>query len=126
MTAAAPRILIVEDDALQAESLRASLTNAGFVVIGVADDCATALSFANQAEPDLAPDLALVDVRLTGNIDGITTGRQLFEEHGIPIVFLTAFLDDAVQQGRAFAKGFVNKPYSTDDVIATIRRALTG
>lgn len=122
MTAAAPRILIVEDDALQAESLRASLTNAGFVVIGVADDCTTALSFANQAEPDLA----LVDVRLTGNIDGITTGRQLYEEHGIPIVFLTAFLDDAVQQGRAFAKGFVNKPYSTDDVIATIRRALAG
>lgn len=122
MSTATPRILIVEDDALQAESLRASLTNAGFVVIGVADDCATALSFANQEEPDLA----LVDVRLTGNIDGITTGRQLFEEHSIPIVFLTAFLDDAVQQGRAFAKGFVNKPYSTDDVIATIRRALRG
>ena len=121
MTETVQRILIVEDDALQAESLRASLTKAGFVVIGIADDCAAALSFANQAQPDLA----LVDVRLTGNIDGITTGRQLFEDYGIPIVFLTAFLDDAVQQGRAFAKGFLNKPYSTDDVIATIRRALT-
>lgn len=116
----AARILIVEDDALQAESLRASLTNAGFVVVGIADSCASALSIAGQTQADLA----LVDVKLTGSIDGITTGQQLSEEYGIPVVFLTAFLDDAVQQGRPFAKGFLNKPYSPDDVVFTIRRAL--
>lgn len=116
----AARILIVEDDALQAESLRASLINAGFVVVGIADSCTSALSIAGQAQADLA----LVDVKLTGSIDGITTGQQLSEEYGIPVVFLTAFLDDAVQQGRPFAKGFLNKPYSPDDVVFTIRRAL--
>lgn len=122
MNDTAAQILIVEDDALQAESLRASLINAGFVVLGIADNCATALSIASRTQPDLA----VVDVKLTGNIDGITTGQQLFEEYGISIVFLTAFLDDAVQQGRPFAKGFLNKPYSPDDVVSTIRRALAG
>lgn len=114
------RILVVEDDALQAESLRQSLVEAGFTVVGIAGDCAAALSMANES----CPDLALVDVKLTGDIDGITTGRQLFEEYGMRIVFLTAFLDAAVQQGREFAKGFLNKPYSPDDVVSTIRQAL--
>lgn len=118
--ASSRRVLIVEDDALQAENLRILLAQEGYEIVGIANECVAALTMAHQQRPDLA----VVDVHLLGDLDGITTARQMFEQYGIPIVFLTAFVDEAVQQGREFASGFLNKPYSRQDLSDVVQHAL--
>ena len=60
-------VLIVEDDAIEAMSMRAVLTLVGLEVIGVASCVNDALCLAENT----CPDLAIFDVRLAGRRDGI-------------------------------------------------------
>jgi DNA-binding NarL/FixJ family response regulator len=61
------RLLIVEDDVLVASSLDELLSASGFDVVGIAGSAATAASLAGERHPQLA----LIDIRLVGPIDGI-------------------------------------------------------
>ena len=63
------RILIIEDDLLIASQIEGALTDAGFDVIGVVMTGEEALEAAST-EP---PDLAVVDIRLAGDRDGLDT-----------------------------------------------------
>ena len=61
------RLLIVEDDVLLATALEELLCTSGFEVVGIAGSAATAASLAGERHPQLA----LIDIRLVGPIDGI-------------------------------------------------------
>ena len=67
------RILIVEDEALLAESLSQFLDFAGHQVVAVAADGASALREVAKERPDLV----LMDIRLGGGSDGIETARRM-------------------------------------------------
>ena len=67
------RLLIVEDDVLLVSSLEELLSDSGFDVVGTVGSAATALSLAEERRPQLA----LIDIRLVGPIDGIELARQL-------------------------------------------------
>jgi two-component system, response regulator PdtaR len=120
---ASPRILIVEDDYFIANELEHGLREAGYDVVGVAVTATEAVDLAVQ----LKPDIAIVDIRLARNSDGIATAVSLRETCNVRSIFATAHADPETRRRAEKAEplGWVTKPYTADLVIAVIRSALS-
>jgi CheY-like chemotaxis protein len=118
----AARILIVQDDFLAAERLRLLLEKAGYVVAGVASRTAGADRLAEQHHPDLA----IVDMMLEVDIDGVATATALVQAHGMKILITTGFPDSVIQAERVpeIACAIVKKPYSDEEVLDAVARCL--
>src|SRR6202023_299271 len=83
------RILIVEDEQITAEDLRDILSELGYTVTDVVSSGAAAVARAEKNPPDMA----LMDIRIKGKMDGTETARILRERFNIPVVYLTAHAD---------------------------------
>jgi DNA-binding NarL/FixJ family response regulator len=72
------------------------------------------------------PAIAIMDIRLARNSDGIEAAITLANLYKVPSIFATAHADDNTRQRaqRANPRGWVSKPYTADAVIAAIRAAL--
>lgn len=118
-----PKILIVEDDFLIAMQTESALMEAGFGVIGVATTADEALTLARAHKPALA----VMDIRLAGQRDGVEVAGDLFREHGIRCVFATAHDDEQVRaRAEAFAPlGWLAKPYTMASLVSLVRAALS-
>lgn len=118
-----PSILIVEDEALIAANIEEVLAESGFRVAGVAASATEAISLADEHRPQLA----LVDIRLTGSVDGIELACRLREEFGVPSIFLSGLFDAAIttRAERARPLGFLRKPFRPSQVFNAIERALS-
>ncbi|HEV2336532.1 MAG TPA: response regulator [Stellaceae bacterium] len=115
-------ILIVEDEALIASYIEEVLGESGFGVAGLAASGREALSLAAEHHPALA----LVDIRLTGPIDGIELACRLRQEFDVPSIFLSGLVDAAtIERARAARPlGFLAKPFRPSQVFNAIQRAL--
>src|SRR5207245_4339905 len=87
-------LLIVEDEAVVAGDLEARLKRNGYTVCGVAVSGDEALALARQHRPDLA----LMDIRLQGAMDGIQTAEVLRRELDVPVIYLRANSDASMLQ----------------------------
>ncbi len=117
-----PRILIVEDEAVIAMEIEMRLTKMGYEIVGNAATGEKALALAERERPDLA----LMDINIVGSIDGVETAARLRTRFDIPVVFLTAYSDDATidRATAAGPLGYLTKPFSDRDVRAAIEVAL--
>lgn len=115
------RLLIVEDDVLLASSLDELLSASGFEVVGIAGSAATAASLAGERHPQLA----LIDIRLVGPIDGIELACHFREQFRIPAIFLSGLTDPEERALVAKPLGFLRKPYRASQVFNVIQRALS-
>jgi PAS domain S-box-containing protein len=115
-------ILIAEDDGIIAARLQSILTKMGYIVPAVVASGEEAVRQAAETPPDLA----LLDIRLAGDMDGIQAGAQLRARWGIPLVYLTAYMDDnLLQRARATEPyGYLVKPIQDRELRATIEIAL--
>lgn len=115
------RILIIEDDLLIATQIEATLTDSGFEIIGVARTGEEAIELAHRDPPDLA----VVDIRLAGDRDGIDTALELFRRHGIRCIFASAHSDPEARQRATPAAplGWLQKPYSMASLTEMVRTA---
>jgi len=124
MDAETPRhsIYIVEDDPVIVRVLRARLAKLGYDVCGSAADGATALEQMKQINPDLA----ILDIGIRGEMDGIGLAHLLSVETDIPFIFLTARDDDASleQIKQTIPYGFVRKPFDDNQLRIAIKLAL--
>ena len=103
------RILIVEDERVTAEDLRDTLTDLGYSVTAAVSSAADAIE---QAEGN-PPDIALMDIRIQGEMDGTLAALVLRERFNIPVIYLTAHVDSATV-GRAKdagPMGYITKPF---------------
>jgi two-component system, response regulator PdtaR len=116
-------ILIVEDEVLVASVIKEVLGEAGFTVAGIAASGPEALSLASETRPVLA----LVDIRLTGPIDGIELACKLRQAFGVPSIFLSGMADRDTTARAAAAQplGFLAKPFLPSRVFVAIERALS-
>ncbi|HTS81735.1 MAG TPA: response regulator [Myxococcaceae bacterium] len=114
-------VAVVDDDASVREALRALLRSAGFRV--KLFDSAEEFLRSGQAS-DVAS--LVLDVRMSG-MSGLDLQEHLAASGAaIPIVFMTAHAD-ATARARALAAGavaFLEKPFSDDDLLDAIDRAL--
>lgn len=74
----------------------------------------------------LRPDLILMDIRLGDGIDGIEAARRIRARVDIPVVYVTAYADnELLDRARAtHPAGFINKPFTTKDLLTTINLAI--
>jgi CheY-like chemotaxis protein len=94
------KILIVEDEAVIARDIQATLRELGYLVPPPVASGEEAL----QAVAIGSPDLVLMDIRIQGDVDGIETAARIRELHGTPVVYLTSHSDEATVT-RAKATG---------------------
>src|SRR6184192_4655027 len=116
------RILVVEDESLQAQDVQERLKSFGYDVPVVAESGEEALARAAATRPDLV----LMDIRLKGEMDGIETARVLRERFSLPVIYLTGEADDATLD-RAKATeplGYLLKPIEEKRLYSTIEIAL--
>lgn len=99
------RILIIEDEALVAMELRFVLEDLGHEVVGTAADARTALNLVKETEVDLA----LVDIHLSDGATGVDLGRELAQQMGVTVLFMTAN-PGMVRNGVAGTIGVLSKP----------------
>ncbi|MDZ4839210.1 MAG: response regulator [Bacteroidota bacterium] len=115
-------ILIVEDEQITAKELRMSLEKMGYTVCATATSYQEALTFANANRPDIA----LMDIHIDGNKDGIQTAKALKTHYDIPVIFLTSQNDlEIVQKAKESDPfGYLIKPFRKSDLQTTIEIAL--
>jgi len=118
------KVLIVEDDAIEAMSMRELLTLVGIEVIGVASCVNDALCLAENTRPDLA----IFGVRLAGRRDGIEGAMILRRTVGLPVIFVTGQNDPATIARAAEAEpvAFLSKPVPSQQLVAAIENAIAG
>lgn len=116
------QILIVEDQRAVAGALKLRLRGLGYDVSAIAKDGFEAIEKASE----LKPDLILMDVRLGDGIDGIETAQRIRSRHDIPVIFISAHVDQKLlARARAtHPAGFINKPFTTKDLLTAIDLAL--
>jgi len=117
-----PAIVIVEDEALVASYIAEVLAGSGYRIAGICASAAEALSLA----ADKRPDLALIDIRLKGPIDGIETACLLRHRFGIPAIFPSGMADPETEAEAQAAHplGFLHKPVLPSQVFNAVERAL--
>jgi len=116
------RILIVEDDAILATELQETLTQMGYQVSGLAATGKEAVKSAIAQNPDII----LMDIRLRGAMTGIQTVEQIHQQLDIPVVYLTAFADEALLQQAKIteAYAYLVKPVHDRELRACLEMTL--
>lgn len=115
-------ILIVEDESIVALDLATALHQDGYEVIGIAAHAEEAIRLFNQH----AADIVLMDIHLAGPKDGIDTVVDLMNIRQTPVIYLTAFTDNATVQRvkHTYPAAFLAKPYQVSNVRIAIELAL--
>ena len=121
-------IVVVDDDALERESLCDCMESAGYSVEG----CASAEEFlASNSDQDadcLIVEIAclILDIQLPGE-NGLELQRRLRNAASLPIVFVTANATDANRETalKLGAKGFLSKPVRCQDLLNAVRAAIS-
>ena len=113
------RILVIEDEALVAMELRFVLEDLGHEVIGTVADARSARRLVQESDVDLA----LVDIHLSDGPTGIALGRELAQELGVTVLFMTAN-PGMVRNGVAGAIGVLSKPTDERAVQTAVDYAL--
>lgn len=116
------RILVVEDESIVALDLRSSLEHLGYDVAGTAATGEDALRLAELERPDLV----LMDIRLRGELDGTQAADEIRRVLQIPVVFLTAYSDQATLERAQVTEpfGYLLKPFAERELQVTIQMAL--
>ncbi|WP_309628839.1 response regulator [Brevundimonas sp.] len=109
-------VLVVEDDPEMAQDLPVLLVEAGHDVVGPFHSAEAAEVAAGLH----AIDVALLDINLSGPVDGGTLGRGLKTRWGLKVIFLSG--DVAAARHADIAETMIIKPYRGADVLGALRR----
>lgn len=114
-------VLVVEDQVLIAIHLQDLVEEAGHRATAIAHDAAGALAEAARRRPAFA----IMDIRLANGSSGVDVARQLYQEHGVRCLFISANIDDEVraQVSGLQPLGFIGKPFLAAEVIAAVQAA---
>lgn len=114
------KILIVEDQFIEANDLRFILQKADYEVIGIAKSVAQALECIEIEKPDLV----FLDIRLRGKETGIDLAKELNKNH-IGFIYLSANSNKSIleEAKKTHPYGFIVKPFRPKDVLITLEIA---
>jgi two-component system, response regulator PdtaR len=115
------KILLVEDEAITALALNRALENMGFLTCQPAATGRKALECFVREKPDVV----LMDINLTGDMNGIETARRMQELGRTAVIFITGYSsEELLERARALnpAAIFI-KPVSPPDLEKAIEAA---
>ena len=119
---ASARILVVGDEGIVAEEIRSRLKRLRYRVAAVAFSGEEAIKKAEETHPDLV----LMDIRLRGDIDGVEAAQEIRARFDIPVVYVTAYADEATLQRAKTTEpyGYILKPFEDKELRTGIEVAL--
>lgn len=114
------RILIVEDQFIEAHDLQLILQKANYEVIGISRSVDQALEQIQTEKPDLV----FVDIMLKGSRNGIELAQILQESH-IGFIYISANSSKSILDQAKITQpyGFIVKPFREQDVLTTLEIA---
>ncbi len=115
-------ILVVEDDGIIGNHLKRILSGMGYVV----PDAVSTGEEAIQKAAEMHPDLVLMDIELAGEMNGIKAAEYIRTHMDTPVIYLTAYSDDAALQRARITEpyGYLIKPVQDRELKASIAMAL--
>ena len=116
------KILVVEDESIVAEDLRRSLEKMEYTVTGIVYSGEDAIKKAGETRPDLV----LMDIMLQGKMDGIEAAGKIRSDFDIPVVYLTAYGDESIQERAKITEpfGYIIKPFKERELKINIEIGL--
>ena len=117
------KVLVVEDSALIAEDVAYKLRKHRFEVVGIFDKGEDAIEFLKKNEPDLV----LLDIKLAGALDGISTGYIIQQNYSLPIIYLSDLADaDTLNRAKQTRpSNYLTKPFNEADLVRAIDLAFS-
>jgi DNA-binding LytR/AlgR family response regulator len=116
------KIVVVEDEIIIADHLCETLENLGYEVFE------PAISYTEGKEliDTERPDIAILDINLSGRKDGIDLAKYIRENHDIPFIFLTSFADKATLERakQVNPPAYLIKPFNKEELYTSIEIAL--
>ncbi len=118
-------ILIVEDEAIIAETIKIQLQNFGYNVKGVCYNFNNALKAINETQFDVL----ITDINLGNGTDeksGLQIAQLVKDKKNCPIIFLTAFSDiDTIKKASALLpSAYLIKPINAPNLFAAVQLAV--
>jgi two-component system, response regulator PdtaR len=112
------RVLIVDDELLIADYIASVLEEAGHTVVGMA-------ATADQAQKllrDTGADVALLDITLKGDRDGVELAQAIRTEHGLPHIFISGSGDPQTRQRAEDTNplAFLQKPFKGAQLLVAL------
>ena len=116
------KILLVEDEAITALDMANMLQKIGYEVAATITSGEEAVMKAIE----MRPDLILMDIILSDEMDGIDATKKIKEQINVPVVYLTGNADSRTFQraGETNHLGYLIKPVSRDNLKSVISTAL--
>ena len=117
------KVLIVEDEMIIGAKISLTVEQMGYQVSGIIPRGEEAIVNVESNQPDII----LMDINLSGELDGIETAKRIKEKYNIPIIYLTANADDSHFDRAKETKpeAFISKPYRTKELSRVIELALS-
>lgn len=115
------RILIVEDEPVVALDLQQTLEEMGHEVVAISHNFESAVESVIRDNPSMI----MMDINLKGDIDGIEACDVIYQGWQLPVIFLTAYVDEKTVK-RAAASGpfgYIIKPYQKKELYASLQVA---
>src|SRR5919108_5399746 len=122
MSMTRPQIMVVEDESIVAEDMKAMLEGFGYTVPTVAFSGEEAVKKAF----DTHPDLVLMDIVLKGQMSGVEAVERIRSRCNIPVVYVTAYADEKTVRRAKVTEpfGYLLKPFDARELQTTIEIAL--
>jgi len=116
------KILIVEDEAILAFTLKRIVESAGHEVIGTTAYGEAAIESALSGRPDMV----LMDIFLKGEMNGIETASLISEKTNASIIFITGNTDAATREQamRTGPAAYMQKPIQKKELLEAMQQAL--
>ncbi len=116
------KVLITEDENIIAMDIANTLKRLGYEVVDVLNSGEEAIAKTRE----LKPDLVLMDIMLSGNLNGIETAKIISGSYKTPIIYLTALTDkETLEKAKVTDPlGYVLKPFDEKTLHSSIEMAL--
>ncbi len=116
------KILVVEDEAITARDIQNRLKELDYDVPAIAASGEGAIKSVEEIEPDLV----VMDLILKGDMDGIEAAEQIHDRFDVPVVYLTAYLDEERLEKTKVTEpyGYITKPFKDKELRPVIEMAL--
>ncbi|PQV48161.1 LytTR family two component transcriptional regulator [Jejuia pallidilutea] len=116
------KVLVVEDEIIIADNICDTLEDLGFETIEPAINYTEALALIETKNPDIA----ILDIQLSGKKTGIDLAKKINEDYNFPFVFLTSNSDNVTlnQAKKVMPHAYLVKPFSKEELYTTVEIVL--
>ncbi|AUC85962.1 DNA-binding response regulator [Polaribacter sp. ALD11] len=116
------KVLVVEDEVIIADNICDALKDLGYEALEPAINYTEALATIEKEKPDIA----ILDIQLSGKKTGIDLARKIKEKNDFPFIFLTSNSDkhtiDLAKE--VMPPAYLIKPFSKEELYSSIEIAL--